>query len=248
MDEKANGSNGSGNGAGAGAGDKGSGSGVVPSRLPAAGARARGGPPWMAAGMPAEKSLNFGPSAKRLMGRLRPDRLYLTLIVALAIASVGLTVVGPKILGHATDLIFAGVIGKQLPAGVTLQQAVQGARASGNGQFADMLARMPVVPGVGIDFDRLGGVLLVALALFAGSSVLAWLQAYLLAGVVQRAMLRLRSDVEDKLNRLPLPYFDKQPRGELLSRVTNDIDNISTSLQQTMSQLLTSLLTVVGVL
>jgi ATP-binding cassette, subfamily B, multidrug efflux pump len=206
----------------------------------------------MAAGMPAEKSMNFGPSAKRLMGRLRPHRLHLIGVITLAVVSVGLSVVGPKILGYATDLIFSGVIGKeigkQLPAGTTAQQAVEGARAAGNDRFADMLAKMDVLPGVGIDFARLGQILLLAMVLYLAAGVLAWLQGYILNGVVQRTVRQLRADVEDKLNRLPLPYFDKQPRGELLSRVTNDIDNISQSLQQTLSQLLTSVLTVVGVL
>ncbi|MGC4852052.1 ABC transporter ATP-binding protein [Micromonospora sp. DT4] len=202
----------------------------------------------MSAGMPAEKSMNFGPSARRLLGRLRPHRLHLTAIITLALVSVGFSVAGPKILGHATDLIFSGVIGRQLPAGTTPDQAVAAARASGNDSFADMLARMDVVPGVGIDFDALGRVLLLALGLYLAASVLSWWQGWLLNGVVQRTVLRLRAEVEEKLNRLPLPYFDRQPRGELLSRVTNDIDNISTSLQQTLSQLLTSLLTVIGVL
>jgi ATP-binding cassette, subfamily B, multidrug efflux pump len=220
----------------------------VPARLPAAGRRPGGGPPWMAAGMPAEKSMTFWPSAKRLLRRLRPHRLQLSAIIALAVASVTLAVIGPKILGHATDIIFSGVVGKRLPEGSTLQQAVDQARASGNDNLADMLARMDVVPGAGIDFDRLGRVLLLALALFVGSSMLMWVQGYLLNGLVQRTVRQLREDVEEKLNRLPLPYFDNQPRGELLSRVTNDIDNVSQSLQQTLSQLLTALLTVVGVL
>ncbi|MEU5904345.1 ABC transporter ATP-binding protein [Micromonospora sp. NPDC047467] len=198
--------------------------------------------------MPAEKSMNFGPSARRLLGRLRPHRLHLTAIVTLAVVSVGFSVAGPKILGHATDLIFSGVIGRQLEAGTTTEQAVAAARASGNGNFADMLARMDVVPGVGVDFTALSRVLLLALGLYLAASLLSWWQGWLLNGVVQRTVLRLRAEVEEKLNRLPLPYFDRQPRGELLSRVTNDIDNISTSLQQTLSQLLTSLLTVVGVL
>ncbi|MEU4779800.1 ABC transporter ATP-binding protein [Micromonospora sp. NPDC023633] len=198
--------------------------------------------------MPAERSMNFGPSARRLLGRLRPQRLQLVAVIALAVVSVGLGVVGPKVLGWATDLIFTGVIGRQLPAGTTADQAVAAARAAGNDNFADMLARMDVVPGVGIDFAALARVLLLALGLYLASSVLMWWQGWLLNGVVQRTVLRLRADVEEKLNRLPLPYFDRQPRGELLSRVTNDIDNISTSLQQTLSQLLTSLLTVVGVL
>ncbi|MFD0785587.1 ABC transporter ATP-binding protein, partial [Micromonospora azadirachtae] len=125
---------------------------------------------------------------------------------------------------------------------------VAAARATGNDAFADMLARMHPVPGAGIDFSALGRILLLALGLYLAAALLSFWQGWLLNGVVQRTVLKLRSDVEDKLNRLPLPYFDKQPRGELLSRVTNDIDNISQSLQQTLSQLLTSLLTVVGVL
>ncbi|MBX6357172.1 MAG: ABC transporter ATP-binding protein [Micromonosporaceae bacterium] len=212
-----------------------------------AGRRPGGGPPWMAAGMPAEKSMNFWPSARRLLRLLRRYRLQLVAIIGLALASVALVVIGPKVLGHATDIIFSGFMGSRLPEGSTLQQAVDQARANGNDNLADMLARMDVVPGVGIDFDRLARVLLLALGLFAGSSVLAWAQGYLLTGVVQRVVRQLRQDVEEKLNRLPLPYFDNQPRGELLSRVTNDIDNVSQSLQQTLSQLLTSLLTVVGV-
>ncbi|MGC4893261.1 ABC transporter ATP-binding protein [Micromonospora sp. DT31] len=202
----------------------------------------------MGMGMPAEKAMTFGPSARRLLGRLRPHRTQLGGVLALALASVGLSVVGPKVLGHATDLIFTGVIGRQLPAGTSAEAAVAAARASGNGNFADMLARMDVVPGVGIDFAALGRVLAFAVALYVGASLLMWAQGWVLNGVVQRTVLTLRADVEDKLNRLPLPYFDKQPRGELLSRVTNDIDNVSQTLQQTLSQLLTSLLTVVGVL
>jgi ATP-binding cassette, subfamily B, multidrug efflux pump len=214
---------------------------------PGRGHRPGGHHPPMA-GMPVEKSMNFGPSARRLIRRLHPYRLHLLVVIALAVASVALSVLGPKVLGYATDLIFSGLIGAQLPAGTSLDQAVESARASGNERFADMLAAMEVVPGVGIDFTRLAQVLLLALGLYVMASVLAWLQGHLLTGVVQRAVRQLRADVEDKLNRLPLAYFDKLPRGELLSRVTNDIDNIAQSLQQTLSQLLTSLLTVVGVL
>ncbi|MCW2542357.1 MAG: multidrug transporter ATP-binding protein [Frankiales bacterium] len=220
---------------------------VVPKRLPAAGAR-NAGPPWMSMGQPTEKSMTFGPSAKRVLQRLRPHRAQVLLVVLLAVASIAMSVLGPKILGHATNLIFAGFIGKQLPANISLQQAVANARASGNGHFADLLATSGARPGRGIDFTAVGHVLLLALGLYAVSSILLWLQGYLLNGVVQRTVWQLRAEVEDKLNRLPLSYFDKQPRGELLSRVTNDIDNISQTLQQTMSQLLTSLLTVVGVL
>jgi ATP-binding cassette subfamily B multidrug efflux pump len=222
---------------------------VVPARLPAAGGRRPGGgPPWMSAGMPAEKSMTFIPSAKRLLRRLSPYRGQLSLVILLAISSVALAVIGPKILGHATDVIFRGVLGRKLPEGATLDQAAAAARAGGQDNFAELLLKTKPIPGVGINFEQLGQILLVVLGIYVVSSLLAWAQGWVLNGVVQRAVLKLRADVEDKLNRLPLPYFDKQPRGELLSRVTNDIDNVAQSLQQTLSQLLTSLLTVVGVL
>jgi ATP-binding cassette, subfamily B, multidrug efflux pump len=199
-------------------------------------------------GMVGQKSMTFVPSAKRLVGRLRPDRAKVLAVIALAVVSVGLAAIGPKILGRATDLIFAGLFGKQLPADLTTEQAVEAARDSGDSRIADMLAEMDhLVPGQGVDFDAVGHVLLLVLGIYVASSLFAWLQGYLLNDVVQNTVFRMRSEVEDKINRLPLSYFDRQPRGELLSRVTNDIDNISTSLQQTMSQLLTSLLTVVGV-
>ena len=198
-------------------------------------------------GMIGQKPMEFGPSAKRLVRRLRPDRTSTIVVVLLAVASVSLSVVGPKILGHATDLIFSGLFGRQLE-GTTKADAVEGLRAQGDDKLADMLSRMDVVPGRGVDFTAVGHVLMIVLAIYVASSLLAWLQGYILNGVVQNTVRRMRADVEDKINRLPLSYFDRQPRGELLSRVTNDIDNVSQTLQQTMSQLLVSLLTVIGVL
>jgi ATP-binding cassette subfamily B multidrug efflux pump len=170
-------------------------------------------------GPPVGKPKSFGPSTRRLLARMRPERFTLAVIVALGVTSVGFAVAGPKILGQATDIIFDGV-----------------------------LARLRGVPGAGIDFGGLGTVLTWVLVLYLASSVFGWAQGWLLNGAVQRVVFQLRADVEVKLHRVPLRYFDGQPRGELLSRVTNDIDNISTTLQQTLSQLLTSVLTVVGVL
>jgi ATP-binding cassette subfamily B protein len=170
----------------------------------------------MGAGMPAEKSMTFWPSARRLLRRLHAYRVLLAVIVVLGVAAVALAVYVPRLLGQATDVIYQGVIGS------------------------------PGAPRV--DVGALGRVLGVAIALFLAASLLQWLQGWLLAGVVQRSMYELREEVEEKLHRLPLRYFDSQPRGEVLSRVTNDIDNIAQSLQQTLSQLLISLLTVVGVL
>jgi len=203
------------------------------------------GPMGMA--MPGEKSKSFLPSAKRLMRRLRPERALVLVVIALAVVSVVLTAVGPKILGHATNIIFEGFFGARLPAGATKDQVIQGLRAQGQGQLADLLSGMNVVPGQGIDFTALGQVLTLVMGLYLLGALLQWASGWILAGVVTRTVNRLRADVEAKLNRLPLPYFDGQPRGELLSRVTNDVDNVQQSLQQTLSQLLTSLLTVVAV-
>jgi ATP-binding cassette, subfamily B, multidrug efflux pump len=204
--------------------------------------------PFGGGGMPVEKPMRFGPSVRRLINRLRPEGLKLAGVIGLGVTSVAFMVIGPKILGHATDLIFAGAIGKRLPPGLTEAQVVAMARASGNTNLADLLARMHVVPGQGIDFNALGGVLMLALGLYVAAAFFGWVQGYLLNDVVQRTVFGLRADVEEKLSRLPLQFFDRQPRGELLSRVTNDIDNVSLSLQQTISQLLSSLLTVIGVM
>jgi ATP-binding cassette subfamily B multidrug efflux pump len=194
-----------------------------------------------------EKSLNFFPSLRRLLGHLAPERLILSLAVLLAVAGVVMNVLGPRILGMATDVIFTGVLGKNLPGGATKEQVVAELRAQGNDQFAEMVERLNVIPGQGIDFTLLSQFLLLALVLYLVASLFLWVQGYLLNGAVQRSVYGLRSQVEEKINRLPLSYFDKQSRGELLSRVTNDIDNISQALQQTLSQVLTSLLTVTGV-
>jgi ATP-binding cassette, subfamily B, multidrug efflux pump len=169
--------------------------------------------PMRAIGMPAEKSKDFGGSTKRLLERMRVEQARAIAVLFFALVSVTLTVLGPRLLGHGTDLIF---------------DAIRGHRR--------------------IDFPALRGVLLTVLALYVGAAGLSYLQSYTLAGVVQRTVYRLRSDVEDKLSRVPLSYIDAQARGDLLSRVTNDIDNVSQSLQQTLSQLLTSVLSLIGVL
>ena len=214
-------------------------------RIQGQGGPGRGGP--FGGPMIGQKSLAFGTSAKRLVRRLRPDMARVIAVIVLAVFSVALSAIGPKVLGEATDVIFAGVIGSRLPEGMTKAEAIEAARAQGQDGVADLLSGVDVVPGQGIDFEALGGILLVVLALYAGSALLGFFQGYVLNDVVQRTIYQMRSDVEDKLNRLPLSYFDRQPRGELLSRVTNDIDNVSQTLQQTMSQLLTSLLTVIFV-
>ena len=209
-----------------------------------------GGPAarMMAGGMPAEKLQDFKGSTKRLLGLLKPQRLLVGVALLFGIASVFLAVLGPRLLGHATDIIFAGVVGKMLPAGVSKADAVAQLRQQGDSNRADMLAAMDVIPGQGIDFTRLWHLLAWVAVAYLGASLFAMFQGRLTAIVVQTAVFRLRRDVEAKLSRLPLSYFDQQPRGEVLSRATNDTDNIAQTLQQTFSQMVTSVLTIIGVL
>ncbi|MCM6778537.1 ABC transporter ATP-binding protein/permease [Nocardia sp. CDC159] len=199
-------------------------------------------------GAPGTKARSFGPSLQRLLGRLAPEKPYLIAIFALATVSVVLTVLGPQILGRATNLIFDGVVGKQLPAGLSKEQAVAQLRAQGQDELADMLGGMHVIPGVGVDFSAVGRVLLIVLVLYLAAALFGWLQARLLVSVINRAMRRLRSEIEEKIHRLPLSYFDSTPRGDVLSRVTNDVDNVAQSMQQTLSQLVVSVLSVIGIL
>jgi ATP-binding cassette, subfamily B, fatty acid transporter len=195
----------------------------------------------------ATRSKDFKGSALRLVKRLTPQRSLTVTVLLLGIVGIAIGVIGPRVLGHATDLLFNGVIGRELPAGISKEQAIEAARARGDNSFADLLSGMNVTPGRGVDFAAIGRTLLLALGLYLAAALLVWLQARLLNVTVQRTMVALRSDVEDKVHRLPLSYFDSRQRGEVLSRVTNDIDNIQTSLSMTISQLLTSVLTVVAV-
>ena len=219
-------------------------------RVQMGGGPGRGGP--FGGGMVGQKASDFKPSAKRLVRRMGPEKHKAMAVVGLAVCSVALMALGPRILGRATDLIFAGLLGKklagQVPPGTSKDAVVAHLHQAGDDKQASIISSMKdFVVGRGVDFTAVGHVLLLVLVVYAVASLLAWLQGYLLNDVVQKTIYRMRSEVEDKVNALPLSYFDQQPRGELLSRVTNDIDNISQTLQQTMSQLMTSLLTVVFV-
>jgi len=222
---------------------------TAPDRRPA-GPPMGGGPAarMMGGGMPTEKLRDFKGSSKRLLGMLRPQRVLVGAVLLLGAVSVTLSVVAPYLLGHATNIIFDGIVGKGLPAGVSKAELVERLRAEGETNRADMLASMDVIPGQGVDFNRLGHVLLWVLVLYLAAWIFGVFQGRLTATAVQAVASRLRGQVEEKLARLPLSYFDKQARGEVLSRATNDTDNIAQTLQQTFSQLVTSLLTIVGVL
>ena len=212
------------------------------------GGRGFGGPGMYGMGPPPAKTKDVGKTLRQLLARLRPDRIWIVVSALLALGSVAFSVIGPKIIGNAINVIFDGVLGKNLPAGLTKAQVVAQLRAHGQGQIADLVAGANVVPGHGIDFTMLGRILSLAALVYLLSAALQWLLAYIMAGVAQRTVFGLRQDVEAKMARLPLKYFDSHPHGDLLSRVTNDIDNISTTLQQGLTQILTSTLTIVGVL
>ncbi|WP_328790540.1 MULTISPECIES: ABC transporter ATP-binding protein [unclassified Streptomyces] len=197
---------------------------------------------------PAQRSMDFKGSGKRLLRQLAYDRAKIWGMVAAVVGSVGCAVVGPKILGEATDLVFAGIVGREMPAGATKQQALEGLRARGQDGMADMLAGTDFTPGQGIDFGAVGVVAIWALVVFTLAGLLMLVATRLSNHVMNGTVYRMREELQAKLSRLPLSYFDQQKRGEVLSRATNDIDNIGQTLQQTMGQLLNSLLTIVGVL
>jgi ATP-binding cassette, subfamily B, fatty acid transporter len=197
---------------------------------------------------PAERSRDFSRSVIRLIKRLGPQRGVSAAVILLGVSGIAIGVVVPRILGHATDLLFNGVIGRQLPNGITKDQAVAAARARGDNTFADLLSGTKVIPGRGVDFDAIARVLALALGLYLLAALLVWAQRRLVNVTVQRTMMALRSELEDKVHRLPLAYFDGRQRGEVLSRVTNDVDNVHTSLSMTIAQLFTSVLTVATVL
>lgn len=201
----------------------------------------------MAGGAPTDRSMDFKGSSKRLLKRFATEKASLYGMLAACVLSVGLSVVGPKILGRATDLVFAGVIGLRMPEGTTKEQAVEGLRKTNSG-LADLLSGVDFTPGHGIDFDAVGNVLLTALAVYVGAGLLMLVATRLSIRIINRVVFQLREDIQTKLSRLPLSYFDRAKRGEVLSRATNDIDNISQTMQQTMGQLINSLLTIVGVL
>ena len=194
------------------------------------------------------KAKDFGTTFKKMMGLLSAYKLALVGVAILGIASVTMTIITPKVMARATDIMFSGFISKQIPAGTDTAQVVAGLRAANQDTLANVVEKMDVVPGSGIDLTALWQVLLLMVVLYLGAAVLGWAQGYAMNVIMVRSMFRLRKRVEEKINRLPLSYFDNVRRGDLISRVTNDIDNITTVFQQALSGVLTAVLTVIGVL
>ncbi|KRA25364.1 multidrug ABC transporter ATP-binding protein [Microbacterium sp. Root61] len=199
------------------------------------------------------KADNFGRSFGRMIGLLKPHALAFTFVSILGAIGVVLAVIAPKILGQATNIIFEGVVSNTLagsfPAGTSQADVVAALNAAGQTDQANMVAAMDnFAVGAGVDFDQLRMVIVAVLAIYVASAFLTWIQGFVINIIMVRTMWRLRESVEAKINRLPLSYFDKVQRGELISRVTNDIDNITQTMQQSLSTVVTSVLTVVGVL
>lgn len=194
------------------------------------------------------KAKQFWPSAKRLLGLLAPYKVALTTVFLMNAVSVFLAVYAPRVMGRAMDVIFSGVVSKQMPPGTTKEQAVEGLRAAGQDRFADMAGAMDLNPGSGIDFDRLRELIVLVLVLYVAASLLMWAQGAILNRLVMNAVFNLRERVEAKINRLPLSYFDTRQRGDVMSRTTNDVDNVQQALQQSLSSLFNAVLTVIGII
>ncbi|GAA5190051.1 ABC transporter ATP-binding protein [Arthrobacter gyeryongensis] len=195
--------------------------------------------------LPAKKAKAFGPSAKRLLGLLKPEAAGVVFVIGLVVVSVVLNVIAPKILGSAMDVIFGGVMGKQLPPGVSQAAFAEGLRQAGQNNFADMVSKMELTNG--INFSKLTFLISIVLLMYFVANIFLWAQGYILNKIVMKVINRLRNDVQAKLNRLPLNYFDTRQRGDILSRVTNDVDNVQQGLQQAFAQLVSSVLTVFGI-
>ncbi len=193
------------------------------------------------------KAKNFWPSAGRMLKLLTPYKWLLGVVALLIAGSVTLNVITPRVIGTAMDIIFSGIISARMPAGISQAEVEAGLRASGQNNYADMLSGMQVVPGQGINFNRLGEVVVLILLMYLGASLLMWGQAFMMNRIVMKLIYNLRTQVENKLARVPLRYFDQAQRGDILSRTTNDVDNVQQTLQQSLSQTLQSLLLLLGI-
>lgn len=198
--------------------------------------------------MPVEKAKDFKGTLKRLIAYLKPQAVPLLMVIIFTALSVIFTIFAPRIMGEATNELFEGVMSKYLPADMTKEQAIAELKAKGQDQLAEMLSAMDVTPGKGVDFNALLRILLILLTVYLLAAFFQWLQRYTMAGVAQNTVYRLRRDIDTKLARLPLKYYDNHPHGDILSRVTNDVDNIAHTLQQSITQVIHAVVTVIGVL
>lgn len=216
-----------------------------------------GGGPAM--GRPVEKAKDFKGTMKRLITYLRPRRVSLIVVFIFAILSTVFSIVSPKVMGKATTKLFEGIMGKMaleklLPQLDTLTKLsknpatatpdVANSISAVNKKISEIMS----LNGGKIDFDYIAHIVFILIGLYAISAIFAYVQQYVMAGVAQKTVFNMRKDVDEKLSRLPLKYFDSHTHGEILSRVTNDIDTVSSTLQQSLTQLITSVVTIIGII
>lgn len=197
---------------------------------------------------PTQRAESFSGTVRRFLVELRPHRLRMIVALTATLAAVAASVAAPMMLGRATDILFAGMISRHVPPGANAQEAAALLRANGNERFADMVAAMEFPPGAGVDFSALGYLLLLVIGIYVASALLSFLTGMVLRSVVQQTAFDLRERVQRKIDRLPLSYIDRNSRGDLMSRVSNDVDNVAQVLNQTLSQFLHSMLTVIGII
>ena len=205
------------------------------------------GPGGGGAGRAPAKVKDSMGTLKRVLKMLGEYKWMIGAVALFSLGGVVLSVLAPRILGNATNTVFNGYISSRMPSGATKAEVIAELRASGEVSMADMLEPMDIVPGQGVDFSALGHLLLLVAAIYVGSAFLGWASGQIARLVVQNTGWKLRQQIQDKINRLPLSYLDRHSRGDILSRVTNDVDNITQTLQQTMTQLLTSVFTIIGI-
>lgn len=198
-------------------------------------------------GGPPRKAKAFWPSAIRLFKTFGAHPVGMSFVFVMILIAVVFNVWAPNILGDAMNVIFGGVVSAQMPEGATATQVIEGLRASGQDQIADMLSGMDFVPGAGIAFGDLARLIGIVLGMYVIAQLFMWLQGRLLNDIVMKIVYQLRQDIERKVNHLPLKYFDKRQRGDILSRTTNDVDNVQAALQQAFTSLVYCVLTVIGI-
>ncbi|MGO1638799.1 MAG: ABC transporter permease, partial [Ancrocorticia populi] len=198
-------------------------------------------------GGPPRKAKAFWPSAIRLFKTFGAHPVGMSFVFVMILIAVVFNVWAPNILGDAMNVIFGGVVSAQMPEGATATQVIEGLRASGQDQIADMLSGMDFVPGAGIAFGELARLIGIVLGMYVIAQLFMWLQGRLLNDIVMKIVYQLRQDIERKVNHLPLKYFDKRQRGDILSRTTNDVDNVQAALQQAFTSLVYCVLTVIGI-
>lgn len=199
---------------------------------------------------PGEKSQNFGPTIRRILSMLKPARGKIALIILLTAMAVIMQVAGPALLGQATDIIYVGVLGgvlADMPSGLSPEETVARLEADGRNELANMVGRADVVPGQGIDFGDLGRILIFVAIIYVIAAVLQFIAGWIIRVVVQNLGWELRDKAQAKIDRIPLSYIDQRSRGDLLSRVTNDVDNITQTLMQTLNSVFQNLLTMAGI-